>query len=156
MILSAHTLRTLKPVSPFVERSELNRHGLTFTYGLGPAGYDVRVEFDREGKRESELLEAGGFMLVSTIEYFTMPPDIIGIVHDKSSWARRGVCVQNTVIAPGWCGYLTLELSNHSRQAISIWRGDPIAQIIFQKLDLCAESYQGKYQNQQRGPQGAL
>jgi dCTP deaminase len=28
----------------------------------------------------------------------------MGIVHDKSTWARRGLVVQNTVIEPGWHG----------------------------------------------------
>ena len=34
----------------------------------------------------------------------------MGIVHDKSTWARRGLVVQNTVIEPGWHGYLTIEV----------------------------------------------
>jgi dCTP deaminase len=38
----------------------------------------------------------------------------MGIVHDKSTWARRGLVVQNTVIEPGWHGYqTTIELTNH-------------------------------------------
>ena len=39
MILPAQTIRRIKPVSPFCERTRYN--GMTF--GLGPAGYDVRI-----------------------------------------------------------------------------------------------------------------
>jgi dCTP deaminase len=86
-----------------------------------------------------------------------MPPDVIGFVHDKSSWARKGLAVQNTVIEPGWRGYLTLELTNHGRDALEITEGDPIAQIVFHYLDALTEQpYVGKYQDQGYGPQRAI
>jgi dCTP deaminase len=43
--------------------------------------------------------------------------------------------VQNTVIEPGWRGYLTLELTNHGPNRLEIPAGSPIAQIIFEMLD---------------------
>jgi dCTP deaminase len=100
-----------------------------------------------------------------------MPNDVIAFVNDKSSWARQGLAVQNTVIEPGWRGYLTIELSNHlpcslmpgereqhsyDGNTIHIFRGDPIAQIVFHKLDYPTEKpYEGKYQDQEAGPQKA-
>lgn len=125
------------------------------TYGLGPAGYDVRVEFDKDGNQPYLLIPPGGFALASTIERFSMPVDVIAFVHDKSSWARRGIAVQNTVIEPGWAGWLTLELTNHSKEEICLEHGMPIAQIVFHQLDQPADSYSGKYHNQERGPQKA-
>lgn len=81
-----------------------------------------------------------------------MPIDLLGRVADKSTLARRGLAVQNTIIEPGWRGYLTLELSNHGRDAIEIVAGMPIAQIIFDVLDEPAERpYAGKYQDQRAG-----
>lgn len=95
-------------------------------------------------------------MLLSTMERFTMPNDVVGIVHDKSTWARRGLAVQNTVIEPGWSGYLTLEVTNHGHDVIQCWGGVGIAQIIFHRLDEPTDMpYDGKYQNQERGPQRA-
>ena len=38
MIVSGQTLRRVQPVSPFCERTRYNG----VTYGVGPAGYDVR------------------------------------------------------------------------------------------------------------------
>jgi dCTP deaminase len=119
MILPAQTIRQIKPVSPFSERTVHN--GMTF--GLGPAGYDVRI---------AERVDLGvQSVLASTLERFEMPDDVLGQVCDKSTWARRGVAVQNTIIEPGWRGYLTLELTNHSGGLVEIQAGDPIARRSF-------------------------
>lgn len=145
MILTAQELRLLKPVKPFTER--MVSHGMT--YGVGPAGYDIRVA-------ESIMLPPGGFSLASTIEQFNISANVIAFVHDKSTWARKGLAVQNTVLEPGWRGYLTLELSNHSQRPIEILAGMPIAQVIFHKLTMATDApYNGKYQNQEAGAQAA-
>ena len=145
MIASAQTLRRLRPIEPFHERTSHN--GMTF--GLGPAGYDVRIA-------ESITLLPGEFCLASTVERFAMPDDYLAMVADKSTWARRGIAVQHTVIEPGWRGFLTLELTNHSADTIAIIAGDPIAQIVFHQLDVPTDSpYSGRYQDQEAGPQPA-
>jgi dCTP deaminase len=143
MIIPAQTLRKIRPVEPFVERTQHN--GMTF--GLGPAGYDVRC---------AETVTVVRFALASTIERFDMPDDVLAQVCDKSSWARRGISLMNTIIESGWRGYLTIELINHSHTPIEIKAGDPIAQIIFFRLEEPTTlSYSGKYQDQERGPQRA-
>jgi dCTP deaminase len=145
MIIPAQELRRIRPVTPFCERTTHN--GMTF--GLGPAGYDVRIA-------EGITVAAGQFVLASTVERFDMPNDVLGKVCDKSTWARRGLVVQNTVIEPGWRGFLTLELTNHSEHAIATQAGDPIAQIIFFRLEAATElPYAGKYQDQEAGPRPA-
>jgi dCTP deaminase len=145
MILPAQQLRALQPVEPFVERSVA--HGMT--YGVGPAGYDVRVAQDL-------TLEPGAFALASTIEKFTMPGNVIAFVHDKSTWARRGLAAQNTVIEPGWFGFLTLELTNHGRETLTLLAGMPIAQVVFHRLMEPTDTpYSGRYQDQAQGPQPA-
>lgn len=157
MILDEQDINARVTITPFHPRTEwFDITGRRFTFGLGPAGYDVRVEFDSKGERQWAYLEPGGFLLASTIEWFSMPNDVLGVVHDKSSWARRGIAVQNTVLEPGWCGYLTLEISNHGNSAITLYRETPIAQIIFHQLTRPVyRAYGGKYQNQERGPQEA-
>lgn len=80
-----------------------------------------------------------------------MPNNVVGVVHDKSTWARLGLTVQNTIIEPGWHGYLTLEIVNHSRMNITLKNGMPIAQVLFHFLDETTEQpYSGKYQNQSK------
>lgn len=155
-ILSAQSIERLcieyGMLSPFADRT---RHeGVTF--GLSAAGYDVRIEFDRDRSKKEHLLSPGEFMLASTIERFRMPSNLVGIVHDKSTWARRGIVAQNTVIEPGWEGLLTLELTNHGTEPVLLKRGMGIAQILFHRLDEPTKRpYEGKYQDQERGPVAA-
>ena len=161
MILSAQTIRERGIITPFYERSV--RGGKT--YGLSAAGYDVRAVFKMGNTLRFRAPPAFNgyqyskghtFSLASTMEHFQMPLDVMGVVHDKSSWARKGLTVQNTVIEPGWCGWLTLELVYHGKDELLVNFGDPIAQIVFHQLDKPTEQpYAGKYQNQEYGPQEA-
>lgn len=146
MIASRQTLRKIRPVEPFCERTI--EFGVS--YGVGPAGYDVRCD-------QFIRIRPGQFMLASTMERFTMPGNLLGKVHDKSTWARRGLAVQNTVIEPGWTGYLTIELTNAGEDTLVFDRGTAIAQIIFHFMDHPTDQpYDGKYQDQERGPQQAI
>ena len=167
MILSAQSIRRFANdgwlAQPFNERTVVNGK----THGLSACGYDVRVEFrvGRVIKFQASHHEhwtncyfpGHTFALASTVEEFNMPPNVMGVVHDKSSWARKGLTVQNTVIEPGWRGFLTLELVYHGDGELIVCAGDPIAQVVFHWLDgMTEQPYRGKYQDQPRGPQEAI
>lgn len=146
MILSAQSIRKRKGIiTPFYDRTIA--HGMSF--GLSSCGYDVRIA-------QNWQLGVGpgaSFALASTIEHFDMPTNVVGKVHDKSTWVRRGLQVFNTVIEPGWRGYLTLELHNVSHEQIMLYEGMPIAQILFELLDEPThQPYSGKYQDQKNHP----
>ncbi len=142
MILSAQTLRDVRPVTPFHERTLFD--GMSF--GLSYAGYDIRL-------RESLHLPAHKFVIGSSIEEFTMPLNVLARVHDKSSWVRRGVMVANTILEPGWRGFLTIEMFNQSDHDVRLTSGTPIAQVVFEYLDQpVVEGYKGKYQDQPAHP----
>ena len=165
MVLSAQSIRNWADsdhsmIYPFCERTVLRGR----SYGLSSCGYDVRVDFG-DWLEPGSAVALGGegvlaypirFILAATWEHFRMPPNVMGVVHDESSWARQGLTVQNTVIETGWRGYLTLELTYHGEKGkvLQIEQGDPIAQIVFHQLDERTEQpYDGKYQDQPRGPQ---
>jgi dCTP deaminase len=95
------------------------------------------------------------FTLASAIEEFQMPDDLVGIVHDKSTWARKGLSVFNTVVEPSWKGYLTLELVYHGWGVLRIPAGAGIAQVLFHQITERA-TYRGKYQNQPARPVSAI
>lgn len=158
-VLAGETIRELGVFTPFSERTV--HRGMSF--GLSIAGYDVRINIEgaRGGGRPvfspehgpGIRLEPGQFLLAATIEHFSMPADCLAIVHDKSTWARRGLAAQNTVVEPGWRGFLTIELTNHGPEGLTIYNGDPIAQIVFHRLDRVPnQGYTGKYQDQGPGP----
>lgn len=147
-VLSAQTIRLAEIISPFCNRTQ--HEGTGCSYGLSAAGYDIRLD-------EPITIRSGKFVLASSLEKFDMPNNVLAVVHDKSTWARRGIFVQNTVIEPGWRGWLTLEISNLSGTDLRIVGGSPIAQIVFHMLDQPTDQpypETGKYQDQQRGPVG--
>lgn len=141
---------------------KVSEHGVS--YGLGEAGYDIRIKQDITFYRLFGLIPMvkvvdgnqvsrhfGKFTLASAIEKFNMSPSCVAIVHDKSTWARRALSVFNTVIEPGWKGYLTLELVYHGRKKLHIPAGSGIAQVLFHLVQEPA-NYNGKYQNQENKP----
>lgn len=151
MILSAQSIRarclkTPALVKPFCERDV--SHGRS--YGLSACGYDVRLAQD------IWLWPFWG-RLGSIIEHIHMPVDLCGEVKDKSTNARLFILVQNTVIEPGWTGYLTVELTRFLPWPIKLKKGTPIAQIMFKQLDQPTEiPYFGKYRAQGMAPQRAI
>lgn len=172
MIINASKLLSLAPIKDMVDGKMVGKGGTSF--GLGEAGYDIRiqqrVEFKvNEAKRISvvhdhsfadrnnpygEKETAGRFVLASAIEEFQMPDNLVGIVHDKSTWARRGLSVFNTVIEPGFIGGLTLELVYHGEEDLIIPAGSGIAQVVFHQTS-CKAHYSGKYQFQSTNPEPA-
>ena len=152
-VINGKTLLAKAPIREMIPH-KLKSHGVS--WGLAEAGYDLRIRQEiifKPGMTMGPTIEVNGelehgrFCLASAIEEFDMPADLVGVVHDKSTWARQGLSVFNTVIEPGWKGFLTLELVFHGNKEVVIPAGAGIAQVIFTSLAHDA-SYEGKYQHQ--------
>lgn len=104
--------------------------------------------------KEEEFI--GRFVLASATEEFDMPSDLVGQIKDKSTWARQGLSVFNTVVEPKWRGYLTLELVFHGNDPVVIEAEQGISQALFGRLQEDGDYGDGKYQNAAEGPQKAL
>ena len=142
MICNGRKLYDTRPLSP-MSAMKLREHGVS--WGMSEAGYDLRI-------KQSVLLHPfKRFAIASTVERFDMPRDLVAIVHDKSTNIRRGLMVGNSVIEPGWSGWLTLELFYFGWKPFLIKAGTGIAQAIFHEISEPA-SYSGKYQNQENKP----
>lgn len=156
MITNGQDLLIARPIKNMLDTKVV--HG-SVSHGLGEAGYDIRIKQDVYFTKQGDLRVTvvggnqsyGRFVLASAIEEFDMPDWLVGVVHDKSSWARRGLSVFNTVIEPGWHGFLTLELVYHGEGELFIPAGSGIAQVLFHQTTQRA-SYSGKYQNQEDQP----
>ena len=146
MIVNRNQLLGLAPVSPMAA-SKYRAHGVSF--GLTEAGYDLRI------KQTVILHPLRRFAIASTVERFAMPDDLVAVVHDKSTWIRRGLMVGNSVVEPGWKGWLTLELFYFGLMPIRIPAGAGIAQVIFHEISTPAR-YDGKYQDQPDRPVAAI
>ncbi len=143
MILSGKEILRRQLLQPCHPRTVHEESGLT--YGAGPAGYDIRI-------KQETMLYPGDFKLASSVEHFTVAPDLIATVHDKSTLARQGIALQSTVIESGWQGWLTLEITNHGEDPIRLLAGQPVAQILFHQVYGEVEPYNGRYQNQEDRP----
>lgn len=165
-------------ISP--HETEQKRMG-SLSYGPGYFGYDIRIsgdvfmpthtlypvspahedptktgiehiQYDRQ-PLDGFVLKPGALVFASTLEYFNIPSYLVAMVLDKSTLARLGVAVQNTIVEPGWSGYLTVEITNHGPLDIHLRSGMPIAQMVFMQGDALPNkaSYSGRYQNQPTG-----
>lgn len=152
MIINGQALIKAAPIKNMLTEKHIF-NGVS--HGLSLAGYDIRIAedvfFGEHGVSVDGEWKTGRFTLASAVEEFDMPFDLVGVVHDKSSHARRGLAVYNTVIEPGWRGFLTLELVHHGLKPLHLKAGSGIAQVIFSQLTEPA-AYSGKYQDQARGP----
>ena len=165
MISNQHELLELAPIKNMA-RTKQKEHGVS--WGLSEAGYDIRIKQDvifkpaantvatkwMDNGKQFRVWDYGRFTLASAIEEFDMPDCLVGIVHDKSTWARKGLSVFNTVIEPGFKGGLTLELVYHGNTELIIPAGSGIAQVLFHKISRPAR-YEGKYQGQSSDPEPA-
>jgi dCTP deaminase len=164
MIVNGETLLYAAPIKNML-REKVSHGGVT--HGLSEAGYDIRIKqrvvfgrlYEQRTVYTIDAMEnshtPGRFVLASAIEEFQMPNNLVGVVHDKSSWARRGLSVLNTVIESGWCGFLTLELVYHGEEDLVIPAGSGIAQVIFHSTS-DTTLYKGRYQNQPNRPTPAI
>ncbi len=177
MILPDHHIRTLATkqdmIEPFVNgqvREEV------VSYGLSSFGYDMRVagefrvftpniynsvvdpkrideralvEYDVE---DHILIPPNSYVLGRSIEYFSMPDDVLGLVLGKSTYARSGIIVNVTPLEPGWEGHVTIEIGNGTPLPAKVYAEEGIAQVVFLRGETPEISYdekEGKYQRQE-------
>ena len=158
-------------ISP-AERTLVGSADGRISYGPSSYGYDVRLGREFVVYRDSTEpldplkvsphdchrfigdevhIEPGGFLLGVTVETLRMPSNITAMLCDKSSLARCGLSVQNSVMEAGWSGQITLEIHNQLRRPVILraWQG--IGQLIFFRGAPCMTTYadrDGKYMHQ--------
>jgi dCTP deaminase len=157
-------------ICPFIN----NQVRTGVSYGLTSAGYDMRLasEFKMIVPRAGDILDpknpnacnwtlfnepdycdipAHGFVLARSVERWNIPSNIVGTVVGKSTYARLAIHANITPLEPGWCGYLTLEITNNAGIPARIYVGEGIAQAQFSEIEPPRVTYGergGKYQNQ--------
>lgn len=98
----------------------------------GDAGCDLRSYDDL-------VLAGGGRALVRTGVKIAMPDGFVGLVHPRSGLAvKHGITVLNApgTIDAGYRGEIMVPLLNTSREDFVISRGDRIAQLLFQRIEI--------------------
>lgn len=120
------------------------------SYILDPK--DIPEEAFEDYSGDTCIIPGHSFVLGSSLEYFKIPRKALGICLGKSTYARLGVIVNVTPLEPEWEGYITMEISNTSPNAVKVYSNEGIAQIVFFESDEpCKVSYgdrKGRYQKQ--------
>ncbi len=103
------------------------------------------------------ILHPMSFILASTIEYIKVPSDMVVRVEGKSSLARMGILVHTAgFVDPGFEGAITLEISNQSNLAVTLYPKMYICQIAVEMMSSPAETPYNKRKKslylKQKGP----
>ena len=162
-------------IEPYVERQVRGAEGdRVISYGVSSYGYDVRCadefkvftnihsatvdpkHFDENSFVDIQsdvcIIPPNSFALARTVEYFSIPRNVLTICLGKSTYARCGIIVNVTPLEPEWEGHVTLEFSNTTTLPAKIYANEGVAQMLFFESDEpCEVSYRdrgGKYQGQ--------
>ncbi len=87
------------------------------------------------------------YILVSTLESIKMPTNIMAVLYPRSSTNRKGLSLDLTgIIDAGYEGQLILPIRNNTRsQAIRLYPGERLCQIVFEELNESVAPRQSKY-----------
>lgn len=164
-------------IQPFIHENvrHTDHQGKVISYGLTSFGYDLRVRsrflvfsnlntsiIDPKNMDESALIPVeakdgyviippNSFALAESVEVFSIPENILGVVYGKSTYARCGIITNVTPLEPGWTGTVTLEISNTTPLPAKIYADEGLCQVLFMQGDRPRSTYadkKGKYQGQ--------
>jgi dCTP deaminase len=107
---------------------------------------------------EPFIIHPGEFALATTYETVKLPHDLVARVEGRSSMGRLGVTMHVTAgyIDPGFCGKITLEISNIGKMPVALYTGQRVCQIVFETMTSPSEKPYGhpgrdsKYMGQKR------
>lgn len=83
---------------------------------------------------ESFLLHPAQPILFSTIEYLKLPSNVYAILSLRSSYSRLGLTI-STIVQPGYCGCVSIEIVNSGNTPIKIMVGARFVQARFVRIN---------------------
>ncbi|MCS7094890.1 MAG: dCTP deaminase [Thaumarchaeota archaeon] len=116
---------------------------------------EVLDTYDGDVSRFYELERGASFVirprehvLMHTVEYISMPRDLMGFVNLRSTFARLGLSIPPTIIDANFEGQLTIEMVG-GEFPVRLHAGQRFLHVVFAKLTSEVSSpYRGKYQGQ--------
>lgn len=109
------------------------------------------TELIRINNGEAFILHPNEFVLATTNEWISVPPDLAASIDGRSSLGRLGIIIQTAAIVDaGFKGKLTLEVVNIGKMPIKLYPGMKICKLTFHKLsNVCRKPYNGRYLGQE-------
>jgi len=93
---------------------------------------------------ETFMLYPSQTVLATSLEYVKLPNDVYISLNMRSSYTRLGITI-STIVQPGYCGCVSLELTNTNKNPINLTVGARVFQARFFKI-----SESSNYFNQPR------
>lgn len=115
---------------------------------------NIKDNFIEHNDWDEIIIHPGKFYILSTVERFELPDDLVGFVQGRSSIARAGISIHMAgFVDAGFKGNITLEVTNFTNCPIIVPKNTRIGQIVFARMGKKAEIPYGmkkdsKYQNQ--------
>jgi dCTP deaminase len=111
----------------------------------GESGYNVRglkyhFQESRRQIGETFILHPSQTILATSLEYIKLPSDVLLMLFMRSSYSRLGLAV-STIVQPGYCGCLSLELTNNNFTPINLTVGARLFQGVFQQVSESTDYY---------------
>lgn len=101
-----------------------------------PRGSDELARMHYVPLGESVVIHAKQGILATTLEWFRLPPDLVGDIDARSIWGRTGLTPATAhKMSDRSFGVVTLELVNTSDVAVVVRPGVAIGQIIFHTIE---------------------
>lgn len=79
---------------------------------------------------ETFLLHPHQTILATSLEYVKLPKNIFAVLSMRSSYSRLGLSISSS-LQPGYCGCISLELTNTNKSAINLTIGACLFQAFF-------------------------
>lgn len=158
-------------IRPLLDEKQINGISIDFRLGTdflvsiqGREAYiNASLNYDKVGSvdtffqetrrkvGETFLLHPNQTVLASSLEYIKLPHNLFAVLSMRSSYSRLGLTISSS-LQPGYCGCISLELTNTNKSAINLTVGACLFQASFGKTneDLNYFSRPRKYQCQVR------
>jgi dCTP deaminase len=97
---------------------------------------DSYMESIHINENEPFIIHPGEFALATTYETVKLPDNLVARVEGRSSIGRLGITMHVTAgyVDPGFCGKITLELSNVGKMPVAIYPKQRVCQIVFETM----------------------
>src|SRR5919199_6949089 len=82
---------------------------------------DIRYFFQESRRQlgETFILHPNQTVLATSLEYVKLPNDVLVMLFMRSSYSRLGLSI-STILQPGYCGCISLELTNSNSTPVNL------------------------------------
>lgn len=120
---------------------------VSLSWGAEGASYTARLADGLGQPGRPYPMYPNEFLVVTTIETFHLPPDVMAQIFIKSSLAAKGIFLSAAAGDPGFHGVYRIAIANLGDRPVVLYPGEGIVSMVFHRLEATAQTpYNGNYQ----------